>query len=91
MLKYTRPLAVLALVAAVVGCDSYYRVTEVNTKDEYYYGPGSMKMQDSPSRGYPIAFKDSRTGKTVNVENYTIEKITKAEFNKNVPTTKRSH
>ena len=85
-----KPLLLTAatLAMTVAGCNNYYRVTELSSKEEYFYGPGNMKMRDTPGRGYPMAFKDSRTGKSVNVETYTIEKITKAEFRKAVPRSK---
>ena len=75
---------IAALALSLCGCNSYYKVTELSTNDEYFYGPGSMPMRDTPGRGYPLAFKDRRSGKSVNIENYTIEKISKNDFNRAV-------
>ena len=81
-------MIIAALALAAGGCSNYYKVTELNTKQDYFYGPGSMNMRDSPGRGYPLAFKDRRTGMMVNLENYTVEKISKADFKKAVPKSK---
>ena len=78
-------LTAATLAMTIAGCNNYYRVTELSSREEYFSGPGNMRMRNAPGRGYPMAFRDSRTGKTVNVENYTIEKISKVEFRREVP------
>ena len=69
--RITMYLATLMLV----GCTSYYKVTDPTTGKTYYTTELKQKRHGAAS------LKDARTGNTVNLQNSEIAKVSKDEYN----------
>ncbi len=69
----------LACIATVAGCASYYRVTDPATNKVYY-----TKDLDR-QRGGGVIFKDATTGTEITLQNSQIKKIDKSVFKDNTP------
>jgi hypothetical protein len=69
----------LACLATVAGCASYYRVTDLSTNKVYY----TKKLDRQP--GGSVLFKDATTGTLITLQNSQIKPIDKAVFKDNTP------
>ena len=58
----------------LVGCTTYYKVTDPTTGKSYYTTELKQKGNGSAT------LKDSRTGNTVNIQNSEISKISKEQY-----------
>ena len=67
-------ITMLALLF-VVGCTSYYKVTDLATEDAYY--TTEVKYKDSGA----VDIKDGKTGSRVVLPSSKVEQITENEYN----------
>lgn len=58
----------------VVGCASYYKVTDPQTGKEYY------TQEIDNVRGGAVKLKDARSGSTVTIQNSEVKEISKDEY-----------
>jgi len=66
----------LLIIACLLagGCTSYYRVTDLNSQENYY----TTRVEKKSSGA--VVFKDSRTGSRVTLPSSQITRINKEEF-----------
>jgi len=64
----------LGSVLLVIGCASYYKVTEPQSGKEYY----TQKVETD--RGGAVKLKDARTGSVVTIQNSEVKEITSKEY-----------
>ena len=73
-----KAIIVSLLLLVVVGCTSYYKVTDPTTAKTYY--TNSVKYKGSGA----VEIKDARTGAKVILPTSEVQKIEKDEFNRGI-------
>jgi hypothetical protein len=63
----------MGILLGVVGCTSYYRVTDPSTNKVYY-------TTELKQEGGSTTFKDAKTGDSVTVQNVEVRKVSKEDF-----------
>ena len=66
-------IGAVGLLLGVIGCTTYYRVTDPTTNKVYY-------TTDLKQDGGATSLKDARTGDSVTVQNVEVRKISKEDF-----------
>jgi hypothetical protein len=74
MKKMIITMLVLLALSFVVGCTSYYKVTDLATEEAYY--TTEVKYKDSGA----VDIKDGKTGSRVVLPSSKVEKITEQEY-----------
>lgn len=73
--------SMIALVCLIVGCSSYYQVTDPSSGKIYY-----SKKVDGAGKAGAVKFKDERTGSRVTLQSSDVRKISADEFNAGLQT-----
>jgi len=73
-LRYGWLVVSLCVGLLVVGCASYYKVTDPQTSKEYY----TQELDNV--RGGAVKLKDARSGSTVTIQNSEVKEISKDEY-----------
>ncbi len=67
--------AACALTLGASGCSSYYRIRDTANTDNTYY------TKSYKSRKGVLSFKDARTGAKVTMQNSSVQRIPRDEWN----------
>jgi hypothetical protein len=70
----SRLLASISVLAMVVGCGSYYRVTDPASKNIYYTD------EIDQIKGGAVKFRDAKTGSDVTLQSSEVKEIKSEEF-----------
>ena len=70
-----RGLMIFALIIAVAGCSSYYRVTDPASGKTYY----TKKVNEAGKAG-AVKIKDEKTGSTVTLQSSEVKEISEDEY-----------
>jgi hypothetical protein len=73
-MRYGWLIASLCVGLLVVGCASYYKVTDPQTGKEYY------TQEIDNVKGGAVQLMDARTGSTVTIQNSEVKEISKDEY-----------
>ena len=73
-LRYGWLVISLCVGVLVVGCASYYKVTDPQTGKEYY------TQEIDNVKGGAVKMKDARSGSTVTIQNSEVKEISKDEY-----------
>jgi len=73
-LRYGWLVVSLCVGVLVVGCASYYKVTDSQTGKEYY------TQEIDNVKGGAVKLKDARSGSTVTIQNSEVKEISKDEY-----------
>ncbi len=71
-------MVVLLALLFVVGCTSYYKVTNLATEEDYY--TTEVKYKNSGA----VEIKDGKTGSRVVLPSSKVEQITELEYNQGI-------